>query len=94
MPNDVSSGTPNTNSPDMATATVSAENTTVVPAELDSGDDGVVDVEAMAPFLSEPVDHQQPVVDAQADAEHVDDVDREDRHVAEQRWRRRARRGW
>ena len=33
MPNDVSSGTPNTNSPDMATATVRAENTTVVPAE-------------------------------------------------------------
>ena len=83
MPNDVSSGTPKTNSPDMATATVSAENTTVVPAELDGGDDGVVDVEAVAAFLAEPVDHQQPVVDAQADAEHVDDVDREDRHVAE-----------
>ena len=33
MPNEVSSGTPNTNSPDIATATVSAENTTVVPAE-------------------------------------------------------------
>ena len=32
MPNDVSNGTPNTNSPDMATATVSDENTTVVPA--------------------------------------------------------------
>ena len=33
MPNEVSSGTPNTNSPDIATATVSAENSTVVPAE-------------------------------------------------------------
>ena len=37
----------------------------------------------MAPLLAEPVDHQQAVVDAQADAEHVDDVDREDRHVTE-----------
>ena len=37
----------------------------------------------MAALLAEPVDHQQPVVDAEADAEHVDDVDREDRHVAE-----------
>ena len=34
MPNEVSSGTPNTNSPDMATATVRAEKTTVVPAEV------------------------------------------------------------
>ena len=33
MPNEVSSGMPNTNRPDMATATVSAENTMVVPAE-------------------------------------------------------------
>ena len=40
-------------------------------------------VASVAAFLAEPVDHQQPVVDAQADAEHVDDVDREDRHVAE-----------
>ena len=32
MPNDVSKGTPKTKSPDMATATVRAENTTVVPA--------------------------------------------------------------
>ena len=38
---------------------------------------------SVAAFLAEPVDHQQPVVDAEADAEHVDDVDREDRHVAE-----------
>ena len=51
----------------------------------DGLDDGVVDVAAVAAFLAEPVDHQQPVVDAEADAEHVDDVDREDRHVAEQR---------
>ena len=33
IPNDVSSGTPNTNSPHIATATVRAENTTVVPAD-------------------------------------------------------------
>ena len=36
-----------------------------------------------AAFLAEPADHQQAVVDAEADAEHVDDVDREDRHVTE-----------
>ena len=40
MPNEVSSGTPKTNSPDIATATVSAENTTVVPAEATRGDSG------------------------------------------------------
>ena len=32
MPNDDSSGMPKTNNPDIATATVSAENSTVVPA--------------------------------------------------------------
>ena len=37
-----------------------------------------------AAFLAEPADHQQAVVDAEADAEHVDDVDREDRHVTDQ----------
>ena len=49
----------------------------------DGLDDGVVQLASVAAFLAEPVDHQQPVVDAEADAEHVDDVDREDRHVAE-----------
>ena len=49
----------------------------------DGLDDGVVHLASEAAFLPEPVDHQQPVVDAEADAEHVDDVDREDRHVAE-----------
>ena len=83
MPNEERSGTPNTNRPDMATATVRAENTTVVPAVATVCDDGVVQVAAVAAFLAEPVDHQQAVVDAEADAEHVDDVDREDRHVAE-----------
>ena len=49
----------------------------------DGLDDGVVQLASVAAFLSEPVDHEQPVVDAEADAEHVDDVDREDRHLAE-----------
>ena len=49
----------------------------------DGLDDGVVQLASVAALLAEPVDHQQPVVDAEADAEHVDDVDREDRHVAE-----------
>ena len=83
MPNEVSSGTPNTNRPDMATATVSAEKTTVVPAEATVATTASCDVAAAAAFLAEPVDHQQAVVDAEADAEHVDDVDREDRHVTE-----------
>ena len=42
-----------------------------------------MEIAAQAALLTEPVDHQQPVVDAQADPEHVHDVDREDRHVAE-----------
>ena len=49
----------------------------------DGLDDGVVHLASVTAFLSEPVDHQQPVVDAEADAEHVDDVDREDRHLAD-----------
>ena len=49
----------------------------------DGLDDGVVQFASAAAFLAEPADHQQAVVDAEADAEHVDDVDREDRHVAE-----------
>ena len=49
----------------------------------DGLDDGVVQVAAAAAFLAEPADHQQAVVDAEADAEHVDDVDREDRDVTE-----------
>ena len=83
MPNEVRRGTPNTNSPHIATATVSAENTTVVPAETTVATTASCDVESAAALLAEAVDHQQPVVDAEADAEHVDDVDREDRHVAE-----------
>ena len=50
----------------------------------DGLDDGVVQLASAAAFLAEPADHQQAVVDAEADAEHVDDVDREDRHVTEQ----------
>ena len=53
------------------------------PRRGDGGDHRVVDLETAASLLAEPVDHQQAVVDAQADAEHVHDVDREDRHVAE-----------
>ena len=83
MPNEERMGTPNTNRPHIATATVRAENTTVLPAVATVCDDGVVQLAAVAAFLAEPVDHQQPVVDAEADAEHVDDVDREDRDVAE-----------
>ena len=83
MPNEVSSGTPNTNSPDMATATVSAEKTHRRSGRGDRGRHRVVDVEAVATLLAEAVHHQQAVVDAKADAEHVHDVDREDRDVAE-----------
>ena len=53
------------------------------PGRGDGGHHGVVHVEAVAALLAEPVDHQQAVVDAETDPEHVDDVDREDRHVAE-----------
>ena len=49
----------------------------------DGLDDGVVQFASAAAFLAEPADHQEAVVDAEADAEHVDDVDREDRHVTE-----------
>ena len=39
----------------------------------------------MSSLLAEPVHHQQPVVDAETDAQHVHDVDGEDRHVAQER---------
>ena len=55
----------------------------MVPAVLTVRVDGVVEVASEAAFLPEPVDHQEPVVDAEADAEHVDDVDAEDADVAE-----------
>ncbi len=83
MPNEVRMGSPKTNSPHIATATVRAEKTTVLPAVAMVRTTASCSFDAATALLAEPVDHQQAVVDAEADAEHVDDVDREDRDVTE-----------
>ena len=72
-------------SPASETATVSPETATVRPAVAIVRTIAVLGVGCAAQLLPEPADHEQAVVDRQAQPEDRDDVDREHRHVGDQR---------